>query len=359
MAAAKFCRLRLGGDGQAAHKPQIRAKRISVISTIRFKVAWFFRLAGALVGAIALQANSAPSAVLDEPIGPLPHPQQLRMDERKVKLGEKLFRDPRLSKDNTLSCVSCHSFDKGGADGRRFSVGFRGQQNATNAPTVFNSGFNFRQLWNGRAASLEAQIDGVIQNNKVLATTWPEIVSKLSQENELVQEFKSIYPDGIQAKNVMDAIATFERSLVTPSRFDRYLLGEANAITQEEKAGYQLFKNYGCVACHQGINVGGNMFQVFGVMGDYFKARGNVTDADLGRFNVTQRESDRHVFKVPSLRNVALTAPYFHDGSAGSLEVAVEVMFRYQLGRPAPEQDKKLIVRFLNSLTGETLEAKQ
>jgi len=142
--------------------------------------------------------------------------------------------------------------------------------------------------------------------------------------------------------------------LLTPSRFDRFLQGQEDAITVEEKAGYGKFKSYGCVACHQGINVGGNMFQKFGAVNDYFGKRGgNITEADLGRFKITGRETDRHVFKVPSLRNVALTAPYFHDGTATTLEQAVEVMFLHQLGRSAPQEDKRLIVQFLRSLTGE------
>jgi cytochrome c peroxidase len=146
----------------------------------------------------------------------------------------------------------------------------------------------------------------------------------------------------------------FERSLITPnSRFDRYLLGDESAITAEEKAGYALFKSYGCVACHQGRNVGGNMFQIFGVMDDYFANRGHITDADYGRFNVTGREEDRFHFRVPSLRNVALTAPYFHDGTAESLDQAVMVMARYQLGVTMPAEDVGLIVKFLGTLTGE------
>jgi cytochrome c peroxidase len=168
-----------------------------------------------------------------------------------------------------------------------------------------------------------------------------------------VQAFQAIYGDGLQPRNIQDAIATFERSLVTPSRFDRYLRGDSGAISEQEKRGYELFKSYGCVACHQGVNVGGNMFQTFGVLGNYFKDRGNETEADLGRYTVTQNELDRHVFKVPSLRNVALTAPYFHDGTAPTLEAAVDVMFRYQLGREAPAADKTAIIMFLKSLTGE------
>jgi cytochrome c peroxidase len=169
-----------------------------------------------------------------------------------------------------------------------------------------------------------------------------------------VSAFKGAYTDGLQSKNIQSAIAEFQRTLATPnSKFDKYLRGDKNALNADEQKGYQLFKNYGCIACHQGVNVGGNMYQVFGVMGDYFKQRGNMTEADLGRYNVTKNDADKHMFKVPSLRNVAVTAPYFHDGSVKTLPEAVEVMFRYQLGRSAPQSEKDLIVKFLQTLTGE------
>lgn len=154
--------------------------------------------------------------------------------------------------------------------------------------------------------------------------------------------------------NIRSALADYERTLLSSnSRFDQYLAGNTEILTLEEKYGYQRFQDYGCIACHQGVNIGGNMFQKFGVLGDYFKARGNPTVADLGRFNVTGEEDDRNVFKVPSLRNVAVTAPYFHDGSEPTLEGAVAIMFKYQLGRIPSEEDKTLIVKFLKTLTGE------
>lgn len=306
----------------------------------------------ALVAALALLAFTPASAqLLNEPIQALP--QRVDLDARKVSLGRTLFHDKRLSKDNSISCASCHDLAKGGVDGRQFALGINGQVGPINTPTVLNSGFNFRQFWNGRAATLEEQAAGPIHNPGEMGSNWQEVLGKLGQDAKLVELFKGVYRDGLQPRNIQDSIATFERSLVTPSRFDRYLRGETNAITEDEKRGYQLFKNYGCVACHQGVNVGGNMYQTFGVLGSYFKDRGNITEADLGRYSVTKNELDRHVFKVPSLRNVALTAPYFHDGSAPTLEAAVEIMFRYQLGRPAPAADKASIISFLKSLTGE------
>jgi cytochrome c peroxidase len=316
-------------------------------------------LASILGAALLLCSLSVRAAGYDEPIRPLPQLKDLKLDEGKVRLGERMFNDVRLSRDNTMACVTCHALDKGGVDGRKSSLGINGQEGPINAPTVYNSGLNFRQFWDGRAGSLEEQAAGPVHNPKEMGSNWPEVMVKLSQDTRVVEQFRGSYKDGLQPRNIQDAIATFERSLLTPSRFDRYLQGDARAITTEEAAGYQRFKSYGCVACHQGVNVGGNMFQMFGVMGDYFQKRGNATEADLGRYNVTKRESDRHVFKVPSLRNVALTAPYFHDGSAATLGDAVDVMFKYQLGRPAPDEDKRLIIKFLMTLSGESFEAKQ
>jgi len=303
----------------------------------------------------AVAAGMAPLAAAqapDEPIKPLP--QKLTLDARKVELGRAMFNDKRLAKDDSLSCASCHDIAKGGADGKKTAVGIGGQVGGINTPTVLNSGFNFRQFWNGRAASLEEQAAGPVHDPMEMGSNWDQVLGKLNQDGALVGRFKGIYKDGLRPANIQDAIATFERSLVTPSRFDRFLRGEPQAISQDEAQGYTLFKSYGCAACHQGVNVGGNMYQQFGVMDEYFKVRGSkMTDADLGRFNVTKLESDRHVFKVPSLRNVELTAPYFHDGASATLEEAVDVMFRFQLGRTAPAADKALIVKFLKTLTGE------
>jgi cytochrome c peroxidase len=288
----------------------------------------------------------------NEPIQPIPPAP--RLDARRVALGERLFFDKRLSKDDSVACASCHDLSRGGVDGRRVSVGIGGALGGINAPTVFNSSLNFRQFWNGRAASLEEQAGGPIQDAKEMGSTWADVLPKLRQDSAMVDAFDAAYPDGLQPHNIRDAIATFERTLTTPnSRMDRYLKGDKTALSAEELRGYGLFKSYGCVACHQGVNVGGNMFQAFGVMGDYFGKRGNPTPADIGRYAVTKDDADRHVFKVPSLRNVALTAPYFHDGSAATLSDAVDVMFQYQLGRSASREDKDLIVKFLHTLTGE------
>jgi cytochrome c peroxidase len=312
-----------------------------------------YRLLGLTGFAVLVTCAPGFAAERDEPIKPLP--ADLKLDARKANLGRTLFIDTRLAQDNSVACVSCHDFSRGGADPRPRSVGVRGELGGANAPSVFNSGLNFRQTWNGSGASLEDFLERLIKNPKVFGSDWTDVVARLQQDHAVSAQFAAVYPDGITSKNAIDAIATFVRSLTTPSRFDRFLRGDAGAITAEELQGYNKFKSYGCVACHQGVNVGGNMFQKFGVMGDYFADRGNVTAADFGRFNVTKRDRDKFVFKVPSLRNVELTAPYFHDGSAPTLETAVAIMFRYQLGRDAPPEDKALIVRFLKTLTGEHL----
>jgi cytochrome c peroxidase len=297
-------------------------------------------------------AGSAEINQINEPILPIPLESQL--DPRKVALGVRLFNNPRLSHDDSISCASCHSLNSGGVDRKSRSVGINGQTGVINAPTVFNSGLNFKQFWDGRAETLEDQIQGPTHSPAEMGSTWKEIMEKLNQSSDYVTTFNDVYADGIQIQNIKDAIATFERSLTTPnSRFDRFLRGDGSALTEEEKEGYRLFKTYGCASCHQGINAGGNMFQKFGVMGDYFADRGNLTKADLGRYNVTGNEADRRVFKVPSLRNVALTPPYFHDGSATQLENAVAVMGKYQLGRRLSPTEIQRIVSFLKTLSGE------
>ena len=305
--------------------------------------------------ALWLSLVCAPGARADEPINPIP--QTIDVDPRKVDLGRMLFHDTGLSKDDTVSCASCHDLSDGGDDGLRVSIGIEDKEGPINAPTVFNAAFNFKQFWDGRAKTLEAQIDGPIQNPLEMGNLWPEVVTKLYQDNGYPAMFEAIYADGINRKNVKNAIAEFVKSLITPnSRFDQWLRGDNGAITAYEKKGYELFKDYGCASCHQGANVGGNMFQVFGVLNDYFKRRGDITDADLGLYNITGNEEDRHSFKVPSLRMAAHTAPYLHDGSAETLRDAVDAMFEFQLGREAPDEDKDAIVAFIKTLAGEPRE---
>jgi cytochrome c peroxidase len=232
-----------------------------------------------------------------------------------------------------------------------------GKKGEVNAPTVYNTSLNFRQFWDGRARTLEEQVDGPLENPVEMASSWAQALAKLRADKEMAARFRAIYDHAPTAEAVRDVISEFERSLLTPSRMDRWLLGEADAITQEELEGYRLFRRHGCVACHQGENVGGNLFQRFGVMQDYFAGRRiEDSDPDMGRFRITKREEDRFVFKVPGLRNVALTAPYFHDASAATLPNAVAKMGHYQLGVELSAEDVQAIVPFLHALTGEELQ---
>lgn len=300
-------------------------------------------------------ANIAPpqqNHVETEPITPLP--TTVALDNRKVKLGRRLFHDKALSGDNSVSCASCHDLSTGGVDRLVHSRGIGDQEGVINAPTIFNSGFNFRQCWDGRADTLEEQIDEALQNPIEMGATWPRTIEKLAKDPSYRTEFSAIYRDGIQSHNIKNAIATFEQSLVTPnSRFDHFLRGDHTALNKTERAGYQLFKQLGCISCHQGMNIGGNLYQKLGIMEDYFTVRGNINHADLGRFNATKRKEDHYFFKVPTLRNVALTPPYLHDGSAKTLEEAVLVMARYQLGKQLGTNELKEITAFLHTLTGE------
>ena len=299
------------------------------------------------------QAEVSPVALSSEPILPLPDSIP-GLDPQKVALGNTLFHDTRLSHDNTIACATCHRLDQGGIDGRQYPIGIKGQVAETNVPTVFNSAFNFRQFWNGRAATLEDQAAEVIINPLEMGSSWVEVMAKLKQDAGYAASFSQIYNNGITPGNIVDAIATFERTLLTPNaRFDKYLKGDDQAITAYELAGYKLFKSYGCISCHQGRNIGGNFYEKLGVMRDYFKERGAITAAGQGRYAITQNPDDMHKFKVPSLRNVALTAPYFHDGTIKTLEQAVIAMGEYQLGLSLPEEDVARIVAFLRTLTGE------
>ena len=287
-----------------------------------------------------------------EPISPIPHVHD--QDEAKAALGDRLFHDVRLSADDSVSCASCHQLGRGGTDGLARSLGIGGALGAIKAPTVYNSGFNLAQFWDGRAGSLEEQVAGPLHSPVEMGSNWNQALQKLNRDMEYVQRFSAVYPDGISAENVMDAIAAFERTLLTvDSPFDQWLRGDEEALGAQAQRGYGLFKSYGCVACHQGVNVGGNLYQLMGVMGDYFADRDKpISTADLGRFNVTGEESDRHMFKVPSLRLAAINPPYFHDGSTDNLREAVSVMARYQLGRKIPKEDVQDIVAFLESLVG-------
>lgn len=299
-----------------------------------------------LAGAVArAQSETEP------PIAPIP--LTIDLDAARVDLGERLFNDPRLARDNRMACAVCHRLDTGGADGQPLAITNSGALDQVNTPTVFNSAYNFRHTWRGAFRSLEQQAEADLHNPRHADTSWDELLPKLRNVPDYAKAFNRNYPGGITRENVLDAIATYERSLITPNaRFDRYLRGDNNAISADEREGYRLFRTYGCITCHQGVNIGGNMFQKFGVVRDYFAGRRQV-QADLGRFLVTGLERDRHVFKVPTLRNVELTAPYLHDGSAATLEDAIDTMATVQLGQRLPAEHRRAIAGFLRTLTGE------
>ncbi len=306
------------------------------------------------LGANVLSAdrNSTATAAAVEPITPIP--AVVDLDPGKVRLGERLFHDPRLSHDNRVTCTSCHQLDQGGDDDQVRSMGADGRPFGFNTSTVFNAALSFRLNWRGNFRSLEEQNEATLLAARLMNTSWEELLAKLRSDRLYSRQFTELYGAGPQREDVLDALATYQRSLITPnSRFDRYLRGEPDAITGDEEHGYELFKDNGCIACHQGVNVGGNLFQKFGVFSDPFAEQKIQTEADLGRFSITGVESDRHVFRVPSLRNVAVTAPYFHDGRTASLATAVQIMALNQLGRELEAGDIDLIVKFLGTLTGE------
>jgi cytochrome c peroxidase len=318
----------------------------------RLAAACAVAFAGVVLGApVSSRAQAAAAASMPGPEPIVPIPLDTRLDPKRVSLGERLFGDKRLSADRQRSCASCHPFDNGGADGLARALSADGKPRLRNTPTIFNVGFNFILNWDGGASSLEDHA-GKLLTSPVMDASWPDLLARLAQDAEYPASFRAAYADGLTQANVLNALATFERSLATPNaRFDRHLRGDAAALSAEEQRGYALFKAYGCVACHQGINVGGNLFQKFGV----FASPGAPAqgEPDLGRYRLTGAERDRGVFRVPSLRNVALTAPYFHDGRAPTLEVAVDTMARVQLGRELAPPDLQAIVRFLGTLSGE------
>lgn len=290
---------------------------------------------------------------LDEPVQPLHAIKGL--DIRKVRLGDKLFHDPRLSSNDTISCANCHRLDTNGSDSLPRSIGVGGAKGPIKAPTVYNSAYSFAQFWDGRASTLEEQVGGPLNNPLEMGSSWEQVIGKLTQDPAMTEAFNTIYPAGISPATVSDAIATFERSLVTINApFDRWLRGDDSALTEQELRGYRLFNSYGCSSCHQGRNVGGNLYAYMGAMGDYFADRGGkLTKSDLGRFNVTGKAEDRFFFKVPSLRLAALQKFYFHDASQTRLDGAIKTMGRYQLGRDIPDTDAAAIAAFLGSLVGE------
>lgn len=268
----------------------------------------------------------------------------------KVELGKKLWFDPRLSKSGFISCNSCHNLSMGGSDNLKTSIGHNWQEGPINSPTVLNSKYNIAQFWDGRAKDLKEQAGGPIANPKEMGFTHEMAVDVVASIPGYVKEFKMVYGDGeITIDEITDAIAVFEETLVTPnSRFDLWIKGDDAALTEQELKGYELFATSGCVACHYGTAVGGSSFQKMGLMEEYI-----TENPAQGRIEVTGKDSDRFMFKVPTLRNVELTYPYFHDGEAQTLEDAVETMARLQLKRNYSEDETASVVAFLKTLTGD------
>jgi cytochrome c peroxidase len=279
-----------------------------------------------------LQVSESSTTPGVEPITPVPEPPPA--DPLRVALGERLFGDPRLSRGNTRTCSSCHDPRTNGASRNVQDIALDGSLLSFNTPTVFNSTLSFRLGWEGEFRTLEAQIAATLENPRLMGSRIDEVVGKLSHDSVLVHQFESAYGHGPDPASVLDAIATFERSLVTPgSPFDRWLAGDMAALSAQQLDGYRLFKSLGCVSCHQGVNVGANLFQRHGIFHPLARA-------------------EPEILRAPSLRNVATTAPYFHDGSAPSLDDAVRKMATAQLNLTLTDQQVEEIVAYLRTLTG-------
>ena len=273
----------------------------------------------------------------------------------KIELGKMLYFDPRLSASHSISCSSCHNIGLGGADAEPTSLGHRWQHGGRNAPTVFNAVFNKTEFWDGRAKDLEEQAGGPMVNPIEMASPAPHVAEQLNGIPGYHEAFVKAFPgeaDPVTLANVQKAIAVFEATLITPNApFDHFLRGDANALSPSQKEGLALFMDKGCAACHNGINLGGGMYAPFGVITK--PGASLLPPGDKGRFMVTGTPSDEYVFRVPPLRNIALTAPYFHTGQAWDLRLAVAVMGASQLSAKLTGEDVGKITAFLDSLTGE------
>ena len=289
-----------------------------------------------------------------EPVRPID--KVLEYDAAKAALGYALYHDTRLSVDNTVSCATCHELQNAGVDNRQYSHGVNDQLGGVNAPTVYNAVYNFVQFWDGRAKTLADQAAGPPLNPVEMASeSFDQIIAKLKADRKFAKAFTEVYPDGLTEANITDAIEQFERTLITPdSPFDKWLRGDDDAITAEQLEGYELFKKYDCATCHAGQNLGGLTYELMGLRRHYFAERGlELTNEDNGRFKETGVERDRHRFKVPGLRNIEHTWPYYHDGTRETLEEAVRDMGLYQSGVNLSDYEVASITSFLKTLTGE------
>ena len=292
-----------------------------------------------------------------------PIPKTIEYDRGKALLGKKLYFDPILSKDNTISCASCHNLELGGVDNLKFSFGIKGQKGIINTPTVLNSIFNFRQMWDGRTKTLAHQVQFPITNPVEMGNSFQNLIKTLKNNSYYNETFNNIYKNGITIENIGDALEEFQKTLITPSAFDDYLRGDENAITSDQKKGYELFFKKGCVSCHNGINIGGGLYAQFGLTDEEMahnltnqSTNNNVTkneyNPDLGLYNITKNDFDKFYFKVPTLRNVALTYPYLHNGRIETLNETISSIAKAQLGLDLTKEETFLIEEFLKSLNG-------
>lgn len=301
--------------------------------------------------ALWTQATAIFKALPSEPESPAANPTT----PEKIILGKMLYHEPRLSKSGAFSCNSCHNLASYGVDNRPTSIGHGFQTGVRNSPTVLNADYQLSQFWDGRAADLEEQAEGPILNPVEMGMPDEDtVIKRLASIPEYQEAFTKAFPDNspdsegpVTYKNMAKAIATFERTLITPAPFDKYLTGNTAALNAEEKAGLQQFIAQGCTACHSGQNIGGSLYQKFGLINAYEHQQ------DTGRFEATGEEKDKYFFKVPTLRNIAKTYPYFHDGKVWDLSEAVKIMSKTQMGKDLSDQETQEIISFLNTLTGE------
>ncbi len=279
------------------------------------------------------------------PITPIP--QNVTYDKAEAQLGRELFFYP-ITKESNLSCVSCHDIMSNGTDNRQYSLGANKIETDVNTATIYNASYNFVQHFNGAATDLKSELLLHVKDKNILDTTLEDIVKTLSK-TDYKNVFTKVYKDGLTKENFVSAIVEFERSLTTPnSKFDNYLRGDVDALNKQEKRGFEAFKDQGCIYCHNGVNVGGNMYQKMGIFAPYKQ------DKILnGKMDISKRERDKFVYKVPTLRNIELTSPYMHDGSVKTLKEAVTLMREHQLGLETKDKDIEDLLVFLKTLTGE------
>ena len=284
-------------------------------------------------------------------IRPIPVANFFNPDPAKVALGKKLFHDTQLSRDNSISCASCHNLDSGGTEHVQISSRPKQRIGTLNTPTVLNAAYNIAQYWDGRAKDLKEQASMALTNPAEMDSNWGVAIAHLEKDSKFLADFKTVYPAGLSSDSISDAIAEYEKTLITPgSRFDKYLNGDKAALSNEEKIGFELFKKHECFTCHTGPALGGLTYKRLGAQKDYYKE--SDKNKDIGRTAVTHNMADLHRVKVPSLRNIELTAPYFHNGSASTLEDAVKVMSEYQIEKSMTDDECKKVVAFLRTMTG-------